>query len=499
MPADYGKLFRPVEGTEPPVDETAHTYFDANTSYPPSPTPTSPPEPNAVATPSTSDGAQQFAPAPLEPPPAPPKPPAPPLPTDETSVRSTPLGSPPPQVRTGGPRPAHSRHTRRRHRYRLDSESDELTTATGLSIPLRPHTDTPGPETPVGPESSSAPLPSHEPNFTLPATKPPPAPAPIEPAPVNSCRVEHGVPEIATSPIPAQPAKQVSQRGWRRWVRTLTGINLGLSRDEKYELDLLTRICRRPRGSYQIGVLALKGGVGKTTLTAVLGSTLAHARGDRILVLDADPHCGNLADRTGRSSTRTIADLLADKNLSHYNDIRAYTSVNETKLEILSAENYAKAPRGLTGEDWHFTAKTVSKFYNLVLADCGAGMFDPVTHGVLSTASALVIVTSVSIDSARQTSMALDWLRNNGYPDLLGRVCVVINHVTSEKTNISVNELIRQFEQQVQPDRLVVVPWDKHIAAGTKIQLGLLDPAYKLRMLELAAALSDDFEKAGRR
>jgi MinD-like ATPase involved in chromosome partitioning or flagellar assembly len=291
----------------------------------------------------------------------------------------------------------------------------------------------------------------------------------------------------------------VSKRGWRRWVHTFTRINFGLSRDEKYQLDLRTRVSRRPRGSYQIGVLGLKGGAGKTTTTVTLGTTLAHVRGDRILVLDADPGCGNLGDRAGRSSPSSIADLLADKDLSHYNDVRAHTSVNAANLEILPAQEYTAAQRGLSGEDLRFAVDTVSKFYNLVIADCGAGLFDPVTRGVIETSSALVIVANVSVDSARQAMIALDWLRSNGYHDLLNRACVVINHVALGETNVAEKQLVRQFERHVQPGRVVLLPWDKHIAAGTEIQLDQLDPVYKRRVLELAAALSDDFERAGRR
>lgn len=90
-------------------------------------------------------------------------------------------------------------------------------------------------------------------------------------------------------PKATKPPKVVSQRGWRHWVHALTRINLGLSPDEKYELDLHARVRRNPRGSYQIAVVGLKGGAGKTTLTAALGSTLAQVRADRILALDADP------------------------------------------------------------------------------------------------------------------------------------------------------------------------------------------------------------------
>lgn len=326
---------------------------------------------------------------------------------------------------------------------------------------------------------------------------PPPAPAAQPPAAAAQALLEP-VP-VTAQPAPTKPGKLVSKRGWRRWAYTLTRINFGLTRDEKYELELRTRVARKPRGSYQIGVLGLKGGAGKTTTTVTLGTTLAQVRGDRILVLDADPGAGNLGERAGRTSPASISDLLADKDLSHYNDIRAHTSVNAANLEILPAAEYTAAKRGLSGQDLRFAVDTVSKFYNLVLADCGAGLFDPVTRGVLETASAIVIVTNVSIDSAKQAEIALDWLRNNGYQDLLSRACVVVNHVALGETNVAARQLVRQFEQLVQPGRVVLLPWDKHIAAGAEIQLDQLGPVYRRRVLELAAALSDDFERAGRR
>ena len=46
---------------------------------------------------------------------------------------------------------------------------------------------------------------------------------------------------------------------------------------------------------------------------------------------------------------------------------------------------------------------------------------------------------------------------------------------------------------------VVVLPWDKHIAAGTEIQLDLLGRTFQRRILELAAGLSDDFDRLERR
>ena len=293
--------------------------------------------------------------------------------------------------------------------------------------------------------------------------------------------------------------KMPSQRGWRHWLYVLTRINLGLSPDEMYEMDLHARIRRNARDSYQIGVFGLKGGVGKTAVTVALGSALSKVRGDRILAVDADPDGGNLADRAGRQSAATVQDLLSDQELNRYNDIRAYTSMNGSNLEVLSSEEYSGARREFDDEDWKGVVDVVSRYYNLVIADCGAGLFQPASRGVLSTVAGLVIVASASIDGARQAAVTMDWLRQNGYQDLLGRSCVVINHVVPGKPNIDVADLVGQFERHVPPGRVVVLPYDKHIAAGTEIQLELLGETFRRRIVELAAALSDDFDRLERR
>jgi MinD-like ATPase involved in chromosome partitioning or flagellar assembly len=321
------------------------------------------------------------------------------------------------------------------------------------------------------------------------------SPAPTSAATIGNHRAIDALSHVGVKSAVKMPA----QRGWRHVLYMLTRINLGLSPDEMYEMDLHARIRRNARDSYQIGVFGLKGGVGKTAVTVALGSALAKVRGDRILAVDADPDGGNLADRAGRQSAATVADLLADKELARYNDIRAYTSMNSSNLEVLSSEDYSGARREFNDDDWKGATNIVSRYYNLVLADCGAGLFQPAARGVLSTVSGLVIVASASIDGARQAAVTMDWLRQNGYQDLLGRSCVVINHVVPGKPNIDVEDLVQQFERHVPPGRVIVLPFDKHIAAGTEIQLDLLSKTFRRRIVELAAALSDDFDRLERR
>jgi MinD-like ATPase involved in chromosome partitioning or flagellar assembly len=58
---------------------------------------------------------------------------------------------------------------------------------------------------------------------------------------------------------------------------------------------------------------------------------------------------------------------------------------------------------------------------------------------------------------------------------------------------------VQQFERHVSPGRVIVLPWDKHVAAGTEIKFELLGKKFQRRIVELAAALSDDFDRLERR
>jgi len=461
MSADYDRLFHSSEASQP-EEETATVDRESV-----APAATAPTRADASSGPLPVASPTQAAPAPTS---------APPPHATEVTTQM-------PATRAGAQRMQNGL-----------MRAPQGATPTGARYEQRPA----APAAQVRPTSAPVPSPQHyaeSPAAWAAAQQTPSQPVPTSAATMGNHRAIDALSHVGVR----SAVKMPSQRGWRHVVYLLTRINLGLSPDELYEMDLHARIRRNARDSYQIGVFGLKGGVGKTAIAVALGSSLSKIRGDRILAVDADPDGGNLADRAGRQSAATVADLLSDKELTRYNDIRAYTSMNGSNLEVLSSEEYSGARREFNDEDWKGAVGIVSRYYNLVLADCGAGLFQPASRGVLSTVSGLVIVASASIDGARQAAVTMDWLRQNGYQDLLGRSCVVINHVVPGKPNIDVDDLVQQFERHVPAGRVVVLPWDKHIAAGTEIQLDLLGKEFRRRITELAAALSDDFDRLERR
>ncbi len=89
-------------------------------------------------------------------------------------------------------------------------------------------------------------------------------------------------------------------------------INLGQSPDERYEDELVAKVRSLLRGTYKIGVLG-KGGVGKSTIAAGVGSIFAELRqDDRVVAIDADTAFGKLAARIDPQASGSYWELASD-------------------------------------------------------------------------------------------------------------------------------------------------------------------------------------------
>ncbi len=288
------------------------------------------------------------------------------------------------------------------------------------------------------------------------------------------------------------PAKQ----GWRGVVHNVTRINLPPGPDETYELALKERIQRMVRTTFPITVMGVKGGVGKTVVTEVLGSTFSSVRGDRVIAVDLDPDAGNLISRHGRESGLSITDLAAEGSASRYLDVRAHTSQNKsTRLEVLTGPDFVSTPKSLQENQIDAVMPILGEHYSVVLMDTGTGLKTNLMGAVLRQSRALVIVSSASIDSLEETQVSLEWLRHNGYQQLLDTMVLVINNVARGKPNVDLERAVKQFGRQIGRERIFVMPFDNHIFEGRQITLELLSAKTRRRYLELAARIAELFPR----
>ncbi len=291
--------------------------------------------------------------------------------------------------------------------------------------------------------------------------------------------------------------------GWRKWVYRASGrlIDPGESPKVLRHNTLVTQVRQPLRGCYRIAMLSQKGGVGKTTITASLGATFASERGDRVVAVDANPDRGTLNQKVPLETPATVRHLLRDaEGIAAYSDVRRYTSQGPSRLEVLASESDPAVSEAFSSDDYHRTLEVLERFYSLVLTDCGTGMLHSAMSAVLERADVLVVISSGSVDGARSASATLDWLDAHGYQELVGNAIAVINGVRAGSgrrvTKVDITKVVDHFARRCRSVRQV--PFDPHLEEGAEIDLDRLRPQTRAALLELAAAVAEDFPGARR-
>ncbi|WP_078313069.1 MULTISPECIES: AAA family ATPase [unclassified Mycobacterium] len=284
--------------------------------------------------------------------------------------------------------------------------------------------------------------------------------------------------------------------GWRKAVHRSTGgrVNPGDSRKDREQEQLLASIRRPILGDYHIAVLSIKGGVGKTTTTLGLGSAFATIRTDRIIAVDANPDRGTLAERVRDHSTQsTIRDLLNDRNIRSYADVRNHTRMATSRLEVLASEQDPAVSEAFGEVDYRSTIDILQRYYNVILTDCGTGIMHSAMAGVLDLAHTIVLVSSPAMDSARSASATLDWLMQHGHSTLVREAHVVLSASRPGSAGIKLDKVYEHFEARCRS--IHMIPFDPHLAEGADVDFSLLNADTNAAYLKLAGAISESFPR----
>jgi MinD-like ATPase involved in chromosome partitioning or flagellar assembly len=280
--------------------------------------------------------------------------------------------------------------------------------------------------------------------------------------------------------------------GWRGLLYRLTGglVNPGLGAAERARRDRLRRIRRPVPGTHQIAVSSIKGGVGKTTVSACLGLVLAEHRGDRVIALDANPDAGTLADRLTGDTSVTVRHMLENLESAYsLGDVARYTSL-AGRLQVLASEQDPAMSNAFDRAGYERVCAVLTRFYNVVITDSGTGLVHSAMEGTLALADSLVVVGAPTVDGASRASKTLDWLVAHGYAAQAAHAVVVLScdRISAE---VDPRRVRGHFEDRCRG--VVEVPHDPHLASGGRIELDRLRPATQDAFLALAALLADGF------
>lgn len=231
----------------------------------------------------------------------------------------------------------------------------------------------------------------------------------------------------------------------------------------------------------------------------MLGLTLADARGDRVLAMDANPDLGTLADRlTGDTAVtlQHLLDYLTDEQPLSINDLEQFVSTSG-RLQVLAGNQEPCNGAAFTRDEYEEAVAVLSRCYNVVITDSGTGLNHSALAGTLITADSVVIVGEPTVDAASRASMTLDWLSGSGYADLARDAVVVMNQ---DRCSREIDQhIIREHFKAPRCRAVVEIPADPHLATGGLIALSECRAATRDAFHELAATVADSFAAPSRR
>ncbi len=250
----------------------------------------------------------------------------------------------------------------------------------------------------------------------------------------------------------------------------------------------------RLRRCATIAVVSPKGGVGKTTMTALIGALLVQVRHERIVAVDTNPDYGSLGPAL-TPDHRVFVDDLVD-SLDHPNLTvpeldrklgRAFDGLlvvpsptDPSRMARLDQKAYAKAFERL---------KTMVS--GLVL-DCGTGLQEPAARAAIEAADQIVLVSDAEPSTASLVAEASQLLTRSGPP-----IFLVVNKLPKRRRRLDLEMVSRSM-----PEARSLIALDAEPEAASRLSAGdfsweLAPDGWQVAVRELLTVMVRDWPDLG--
>ena len=302
----------------------------------------------------------------------------------------------------------------------------------------------------------------------------------------------HQPPPISTGPFDPPPApaaltvlpKPSPTERWRRaWRAT----------DYLEQLDLAITEPRLRR-SVTIAVVSPKGGVGKTTITALLGTLFAQLRRDRVVAVDANPDYGSLGRVLVPDHRLYVDDFLARMDEPGLSLTALDTQLGRAPHGLMVLPAPTEPDRMWRLEEGAYTKviERLQELVGIVLLDCGTGLQEPAAGAAIKAADQLILVSDSEPAAASLVAEAGSLLARAGRP-----ISLVVNKMPSKG---SLLELDRFGRSMPEASAMVVIPSEitaAHRLAAAQFDWRAAPSGWHRSIRELALCLVSDWPILG--
>ena len=223
-----------------------------------------------------------------------------------------------------------------------------------------------------------------------------------------------------------------------------------------------------------IGVLAVKGGLGVSTLATNLGVSLRNRTKKNLIVAEFRPGEGSIAMDLGYTKPEGMNRILTRKvKEMTSNDIDSELVTHSSGIRLLLASNQPSDAKFVNyPEHFDMITRNLAHMADYIILDLGVGL-NPISDKVVNQCDELVVALEPVPYTILRTRLLMDELIGKGFGE--GRLSVVLYNRLRSEFQLSLAQVQEQFKF---PITIVFTPAPEvtYQAAKSNIPLVLLHP-----------------------
>jgi pilus assembly protein CpaE len=210
-----------------------------------------------------------------------------------------------------------------------------------------------------------------------------------------------------------------------------------------------------------ITVFGAKGGIGKSTVSTNLATSLAQGQADSVVIVDLDNGFGDISGMLDVKPERTLFDLVRDLDKVQADDLPKYLVKHElTGLNVLAGPTVLEW-RQISADQVRRAVEMLARYYDKVVLDT-SGILNEVSELALEIGTIVLWVTTTEFASVSDTIQAIKALKTLSYSQ--ERVRFVVNAISPDD-GVRPSAVQEALQQEI----FWQIPYDKKVRQGTHL------------------------------